>query len=187
MSKAYKLLFIGEPGAGKTTCIGALSEIAPFTTEVEYGGELARVKDTMTVAFDYGEVDLGEAGRLLLYGLPGQKRFSFMFEVVRHGLLGVVVLVDASTPRAVSGLCETIDTYLNKVRLLPCVVALNKSIDSPQALKEQCLEALRKYDLVAPIVSVDARKREDIVRIFELLFLQIEFEAGSSTSKEVQV
>ena len=96
MSAAYKLLFVGEPGAGKTTCIGAVSDIPPLVTDVECTDELALLKARTTVAFDYGELDLGDQGKLMLYGLPGQSRFKYMFEVVREGLLGHERRMDAS-------------------------------------------------------------------------------------------
>ena len=172
--RSHKIVFIGEPGAGKTTCIGALSDIAPVGTDVGCTDELSELKETTTVALDYGELDLGEQGKLLLYGLPGQARFRFMFDVVRDGLLGAIVLVDASTPHALRGLEETLDTYAGELRRLPCVVALNKNTDPAQELKRQCQGALRRHQVVAPLLAVDARRREDIVRLFELLFLQLE-------------
>ncbi|HRQ63549.1 MAG TPA: ATP/GTP-binding protein [Xanthomonadaceae bacterium] len=170
MSGTHKLVFIGEPGAGKTTCIGALSDIETVRTDVGCTDGLADRKETTTVALDYGELDLGGAGRLLLYGLPGQSRFRFMFDVVRDGLLGVVVLVDAASGDALRGLNETLDTYADELRQLPCVLCLNKHPDPPLELRRACQDAMRAHELVAPLLAVDARRREDCVRIFELLF-----------------
>ncbi len=174
MSQSYKIVFIGEPGAGKSTCVSALSDIPVISTDVDCTDALAELKETTTVALDYGELDLGEQGKLLLYGLPGQSRFQFMFEVIRHGLLGAVVLVDASSPHGLHGLEETLATYATELRRIPCVLSLNKDCDRTQELKRQCSDLLRKYEVVAPVLVVDARRREDIVRIFDLLFLQLE-------------
>ncbi len=174
MNGPYKLLFLGEPGAGKTTCIGAVSDIPPLSTEVECTDELAKLKPTTTVAFDYGELDLGDQGRLLLYGLPGQARFEFMFDVVREGLLGVVILVDAGADTAEDGLRGTLAVFAEKLRGLPCVLAMNKCAMPPAELPRGCRKLLREYGLSAPIVKVDARRREDIARLFELLFVLIE-------------
>lgn len=173
MSATHKIVFIGEPGAGKTTCIAAVSDIEPARTDVECTDELRLRKETTTVALDYGELFLGDQGRLLLYGLPGQARFRFMYDVVRDGLLGAAVLVDASSGM-VHGLKETLVTYADELRLLPCVVAINRCAGDVQAIQRQCLELLYSHRLVAPVVVVDARRREDVVRIFELLFLQLE-------------
>lgn len=184
MKQSYKMVFVGEPGAGKTTCIAALSEIPPVTTDVGCTDELAQVKETTTVALDYGELDLGEQGRLLLYGLPGQSRFRFMFDVVREGLLGVVILVDAVSTRAIDGLAETLDTYADELRHLPCVLALNKHPNPPNELRQQCQDLLRKHKLVTPILTVDARRREDVIRMFELLFVLLEYGSDGPLKQE---
>ena len=91
-ASTWKLAFIGEPGAGKSTCINAVSDFPAVSTDVECTDDLAKLKKTTTVALDYGEMNLGEQGRLLLYGLPGQSRFSFMMDAIQDGLAGVVVL-----------------------------------------------------------------------------------------------
>ena len=184
MKQSYKMVFVGEPGAGKTTCIAALSDIKPVTTDVGCTDELATLKQTTTVALDYGELDLGDQGRLLLYGLPGQSRFRFMFDVVRAGLLGVVILVDAASARALDGLAETLETYADELRHLPCVLALNKHPDPPDAFKQQCQDLLRKHKLVTPILTVDARKRADVIRMFELLFVLLEYGSDGAPRQE---
>lgn len=186
MSPTHKLVFIGEPGAGKTTCIAALSDIEPVTTDVGCTDELAELKETTTVALDYGELDTGGQGRLLLYGLPGQSRFRFMFDVVREGLLGVVVLVDASAKDALRGLNETLDTYASELRGLPCVLCLNKHPDPPLEFRRDCQDALRAHEVVAPLLAVDARSREDCVRIFELLFTLLQH-GGYPRQEEVSI
>lgn len=164
-----KIVFIGEPGSGKTTCIGALSEIAPVRTDVGCTDELAKIKETTTVALDYGELPLDDGNRLLLYGLPGQARFHFMFDVIREGLLGIIVLVDGASPKAVEGLEETLGTYDQELQSHPCVVAINKLEEAPQALRESCLQLLRDHHIPAPVSVIDARRKADIVRITELL------------------
>jgi hypothetical protein len=83
------------------------------------------------------------------------------------------VLVDASSG-SLTGLQETLETYGDELRKLPCVVAINRCAGTEQGLQQRCLDLLRDHRIVAPVVSVDARRREDIVRIFDLLFLQLE-------------
>ena len=174
MSSDFKLLFIGEPGAGKSTCIQSVSDIDPISTDVECTDELAEIKDSTTVALDYGELTLGDGNRLLLYGLPGQQRFRFMFDVVRQGLLGVALLVDGSGRDPIRGMIETLETYADEFVDLPLVVAVNK-LDLPNRdLLQQCLDVLSRFDLVAPVVTVDVRKRDDVARIFDLLFMLLE-------------
>lgn len=184
MTPTYKIVFVGAPGAGKTTSIASLSDTPPVTTEAECSDDLARTKQTTTVAFDYGELDLGPLGRLLLYGLPGQARFSFMFDVVRNGLLGAVVLVDAQSNTAVDGLDATLETYGAEFRKIPCVVCLNKHPNPAPELLQRCHDVVRRHGIVAPVFSVDARRRKDVVRMFELLFVQLEY--GSSGTEPAE-
>lgn len=174
MSADHKLVFIGEPGAGKTACIAALSDIPPVVTDVGCTDALAQIKATTTVALDYGEMDLGDQGRLRLYGLPGQERFRFMFDVVRDGAMGIVLLVDAASPTGLDGLAATLSAYAGELRQRPFVLCLNKHPDPPLSLREQCVEMLRGYGLVAPVVAIDARRRGDLARVFELLCLLLD-------------
>ena len=167
----FKLAFIGEPGAGKTTCINALSDFPAVSTDVACTDELAEIKETTTVAFDYGEMDLGEQGRLLLYGLPGQSRFGFMMDVLRENLAGIVLLVDAQSRAPMLGLTTTVDTHLATLREYPFVVAINKTRGSEDELRRQAVAVLSKHKLVAPVLTVNARQREDLARMFDLIFL----------------
>lgn len=176
MKEIYKIVFMGAPGAGKTTCIAALSDVPPISTDVPCTDDLKAMKDTTTVAFDYGELRLdGDNGRLLLYGMPGQSRFSYMFDVVRIGLFGAILLVDASSKDAVDGLSETLDTYCDDLKTVPIVVAINKGDGASGALGLRCQQELHARGLVAPVMTVDARRREDVVQVFEVLLTLLEF------------
>lgn len=179
---SFKIAFIGPPGVGKTTCIRALSDIAPVDTEVDCTDDLLSMKATTTVAFDYGEMDMGEDGRLLLYGLPGQARFSYMYSIVRDGLLGTIVLVDAAAEDGIEGLKETLDTHAADLRKSPCVVALNKEPRALRSLQTECQRIMRTYRLAVPLVSVDIRKMQDVGMMFNLLFLQTEYGFEQNTS-----
>ncbi|MFB9068244.1 GTP-binding protein [Pseudofulvimonas gallinarii] len=174
MNACHKLVFIGEPGAGKTTCIAALSDIAPVTTDVGCTDDLARRKASTTVALDYGEMDLGEQGMLRLYGLPGQERFRFMFDVVRDGAMGLVVLVDAASAQGLDGLAGTLATYADELRQRPFVLCLNKHPDPPMAFRERCMAMLRDQGLVAPLLVIDARSRSDLAQVFRMLCLLLD-------------
>lgn len=185
MTGTWKLAFVGEPGAGKTTCIGAVSDIEPVCTDVECTDELAQMKATTTVALDYGELNLGADGRLLLYGLPGQERFRYMFDVVRENLLGVAVLVDGAAADPLRGLSETLQSYADELRELPCVVCVNKAGTAPAGLLGACRRLLGQFGLVAPLLAIDARRREDVVRVFEMLFLLLEQGSFGRTPKEM--
>ncbi|PJJ99845.1 GTP-binding protein [Lysobacteraceae bacterium NML75-0749] len=172
---SFKIAFIGPPGVGKTTCIRALSDIAPVDTDVASTDDLIYMKPTTTVAFDYGEMDLRDDGRLLLYGLPGQARFSYMYSIVREGLLGTIVLVDAAAPDGLEGFRETLDAYAVELRKAPCVVAVNKDSPTLKNTLLECQRLMRTYRLTVPLLHVDIRQMTDMGLLFHLLFTQLQY------------
>ncbi|TPX01006.1 ATP-binding protein, partial [Schumannella luteola] len=93
----YVILFAGPMGAGKTTAIRSLSEIEVVSTEAANSEPGAVDKPTTTVAMDYGEIDL-DPDMVRLYGIPGQERFDFMWDILRERAMGLIVLVNADDP-----------------------------------------------------------------------------------------
>lgn len=86
-----KLAIIGEVGAGKTQLVRTLSEINPVETEAKSSIDIG--KEYTTVGIDYGRITLSDDMALGIYGVPGQERFSFLWEFVNQSLWGLLILI----------------------------------------------------------------------------------------------
>ncbi|MDR3353246.1 MAG: ATP/GTP-binding protein [Zoogloeaceae bacterium] len=170
----HKILFTGTVGAGKTTAIQAVSEIPVVCTDVQSSDPDAIGKDMTTVALDYGEISLGRAERLRLYGTPGQERFSFMWKVLAQGALGLVILIDHTQPDPLANLATYLKYFKELIQGTSCVVVISKMDESRQPALKDFTEMMQKHHMVFPVIAADVRKREQVLWVLDLLLVQME-------------
>lgn len=172
--REYKLIFTGSMGAGKTTAIAAVSEIAPIRTEVQNTDRAHYAKATTTTGLDYGEVTLPTGHVLRLFGTPGQQRFQFMWEILGKGALGVVILVDNSRPDPLGDVRDYVNAFSGVIDGSRAVVGVGRCDTHPVPTLDDYDGALRDIGVSVPVISTDVRQREQVITLLDILFYQIE-------------
>ncbi len=187
MEPVYKkLAVVGEVGSGKTQLINVISEISPFATEEKSSVDIG--KEFTTVGIDYGRLTLQEDIALGLYGLPGQERFSMLWDMVKQGLWGLLVLVKYGEALNRETL-KSILTHFNPAESnLPIIVGIShcdlaSDEDEIDTLTELIQQLFEMDGLMVPIIPVDPRDLESILmllQVFDSLNTSMEYELGAN-------
>jgi small GTP-binding protein len=169
--EAVKIVVTGPFAAGKTTLIRTVSEITVLSTERNITDQTRTRKAETTVAMDFGRITIDRELVLYLFGTPGQDRFDFMWEILGEGMLGYVLLVDATRPDSV-GEAQSILASFRRMAEVPFVVALNRSgglEPHDEALVRRALE----LDARTPVVPCDATDKESVKAVLLALLYAV--------------
>jgi uncharacterized protein len=178
-----KFVISGGFGVGKTTFVGAISDIPPLRTEAQMTSasigvdDLSKVtsKTSTTVAMDFGRLTIDEELVLFLFGTPGQDRFAFMWDDICRGALGAIVLVDTDRLDQCFG---AIDYF--EEQAIPFVVMVNRFDGTPAIPHEELVDVLGLNE-DTPFIIGDARSA-DSVRDTLLVLVDLLLSKSASTS-----
>ncbi len=167
--QTVKMVVTGPFNAGKTEFIRSVSEIDVVSTERKISSLAEKVKDTTTVAMDFGRITVDNDLVLYLFGTPGQRRFDFMWEILSEGMLGFIVMVDSTRPetfREARSILETFRAYAPT----PYVVAANKQ-DREDAWDLEDMRIALRLDPKIKFLTCVATDKESVKTVLlELLY-----------------
>ncbi|MAT42569.1 MAG: GTP-binding protein [Anaerolineaceae bacterium] len=176
--QTVKIVVTGPFSAGKTEFIRSVSEIDVVSTERKITAEAEKIKNSTTVAMDFGRISIDDELVLYLFGTPGQRRFDFMWEILSEGMLGFIVMVDSARPetfREARSILETFRAYAPT----PYVVAANKQ-DMDDAWDLEDMRVALRLDPNVKFLPCVAQDKESVKKVLlELLYtILAEMEAG---------
>ena len=169
MATTYKIVFAGPVGAGKTTAIQTLSDIEIVRTEAMASDDVKRLKNTTTIAMDYGLMKLPCGDQVRLYGTPGQKRFDFMWDILTEDALGLVLMLRASAPDPMADLRAYVHEFRDFIYRTSLVVGITHADTDGGQTRRLMVAELEKMGLAPCVMEADARQRAQVGRLVHTL------------------
>ena len=168
--QTVKMVITGAVNAGKTAFIRSISEIEVVSSERKATDETRLLKKETTVTMDFGRINIANDLVLHLFGMPGQRRFDFLWEILAEGALGLVVVVDSTRPETFRETTRIIE-FFNELRAMPYIVAANKQDQESAWSAEELRLALRLPEEIT-IVPCTATNRESVKNVvLDLLYV----------------
>jgi signal recognition particle receptor subunit beta len=167
-------------GAGKTTAIQSLSDIEVVRTEANNSERHIVDKATTTVALDYGEITIDGEDKVRLYGIPGQKRFDFMWTILKKRAKGMILLVNSDAPEPIAEMLSFIDEFRELYDRGGVVIGISRADVVAGPTLAEYSEALERTNpgLVIPVFTVDPRDRDQMEDVLLALVVNIEMRAA---------
>ena len=176
----HVILFAGPMGSGKTTAIRSLSDVDVVATEAANTERDVVDKPTTTVALDYGEIGLNDEEKVRLYGIPGQRRFDFMWSILRERAQGMILLVNNDGPAPIATMLEFLDEFAELHERGGVVVGISRTdvAHTPSVADYSRALGAARPGIVIPVLSVDPRSRHDMRMALMALIVNIETRAA---------
>ena len=169
--QAVKIVVTGPFSAGKSTLIRTISEITVLSTEKDITDETKSRKSETTVAMDFGRITIDKDLVLYLFGTPGQDRFDFMWEILGEGMIGYILLLDATRMESLDEAVGILAAF-RRMAHVPFAVGLNRAEDMAPGTEAQIRETLQ-LDPSVPVLPCDATDRESVKAVLLALLYSV--------------
>lgn len=170
----YKIIFTGPVGAGKTTAIQSISDVAPIKTDASASDMTKSRKASTTVAMDYGIMNLPGGEKLHLYGTPGQERFDFMWDILVTGGIGLVLLLDNTRADPFLDMKFFMDTFDKFISDTTVAIGVTQMDLSAKPTIDDYHAHLQTLGLRPPVFAVDARVKSDVSLLIQALLYTLD-------------
>jgi signal recognition particle receptor subunit beta len=170
----YKIIFTGPVGAGKTTAIHSISDVAPVKTDATASDMAKDRKSATTVAMDYGIMNLPGGEKLHLYGTPGQERFNFMWDILTEGGIGLILLLDNTRADPFLDMKFFLDSFANFISKTTVAIGVTQMDLSDKPTIADYQIKLKEIGLNRPVFAVDARVKNDISILVQSLLYSLD-------------
>ncbi|AFY54569.1 putative GTPase [Rivularia sp. PCC 7116] len=180
-----RIVVTGGVGAGKTTFIQTISEIDVVDTDKRATDELAELKETTTVALDFGKLTITDNQSLHLYGTPGQSRFDFMWDILIQKAHAFILLIDAHRPNQFRHARKLLN-YMNQNVSIPQLIGITHTDCADAWEIEDIALALGFQDKAgsSPIMAVNANERESVFQALIAIVEQLESTYESQEARQ---
>ena len=169
-----KIIFTGPVGSGKTTAIQTMSDIPIVSTNEEASDMTKDRKPQTTVAMDYGRINIGKTEKIHLYGTPGQERFSFMWDILTNGALGLILLLDNSRDNPKQDLKFYLQSFQRFIQQGDVIIGVTRLDEKKSPTINDYRKWLNEFSVTAPVFTVDARERQDVSVLVQALLYSLD-------------
>lgn len=165
----YKIIITGPVGSGKTTAVNTLTDRNAILTDATVSDSdqiTQKRKKTTTVAMDYDVARLDNDNLVHVYGTPGQERFDFMWDILSQGAHGVVLLLDNSRNYPFRDLKYYTGRFSKLIKASRLIIGVTRFDLKQDPTIETYQHWLKTLDIKATVVAIDAREKDDILKLF---------------------